>query len=640
MCGITGILTENSKESLSAICTAMTVSLKHRGPDDHDVWSEDGVALGHARLSIVDLSNAGHQPMLSSDGRWVLVYNGEIYNHKEIKKELESSGVRFCGHSDTEVVVEGIAAWGIEATVKKLNGMFAFALWDKKEKNLHLVRDRLGIKPLYWGCFGGLFLFGSELKALRAHPGWQPKVNRNAISGFMRHNYISAPMSIYEGVYKLSPGSILTIRAGKEPRIDPYWSLSDVAQEGQKNEFDYTDSEAIEALDSLLRDAVGRRMVADVPLGAFLSGGIDSSTVVALMQAQSSRPVHTYTIGFHESGFNEAQHAAAVAKHLGTEHTELYVNSRDAQDVIPKLAEIYDEPFADSSQIPAYLVSAMTRQHVTVALSGDGGDECFSGYSRYFLAERIRQSQRFVPKSLRSVAASLVCSISPKYLDRLSGILPASIRPSQFGDRLHKLAGVLSEGEDDFYRKLISHWDDPESIVLDGKESKGIIWDSSVCDIVPEFVNRMRYLDMLTYLPDDILTKVDRASMAVSLEARVPLLDHRVVEFSWRLPKHFKIREGKGKWLLRQVLSQYIPKELVERPKMGFGVPIGDWLKDPLREWAEELLDEKKMKEEGYFNVEAIRQKWNEHLSGSRNWQYHLWDVLMFQAWQHRWFKV
>ena len=636
MCGIAGVFGGGAS---GVVAAAMAGALAHRGPDGEGAWADEaaGVAFGHRRLAVIDLSPHGGQPMRSGDGRWVIAYNGEVYNAAELGTELRRCGIAFRGHSDTEVILEAVAVWGVEAALKRLVGMFALALWDAGERTLYLVRDRLGIKPLYWGRCGGLLLFGSELKALRAHPGWHPRINRAAIAAFLRHNYIPAPLTIYDDAFKLPPGCVLTVKDGEEPRGMPYWALSSVVEENRDRPFDCSDDEATAALDELLRDAVGRRMVADVPLGAFLSGGIDSSTVVALMQAQSSTPVHSFSIGFHEAGFNEAQHAAAVAKYLGTEHTELYVTPAEARAVIPKLAEIHDEPFADSSQIPTYLVSELTRRHVTVALSGDGGDECFAGYTRYFLAERIRRLQGMAPKVVRNAAAAMVRSIPPVYLDGVAAMLPGSLRPSRFGDRLHKLAGVLVEEGDDFYRRLISHWTEPEQVIPGATEPKGIVWDPSVRALVPEFIDRMRYLDLLTYLPDDILTKVDRASMAVSLEARVPLLDHRVVEFAWRLPMRLKVRNGQGKWLLRRVLSKYVPAKLIERPKMGFGVPIDSWLRGPLRDWAEALLDESRLRREGYFNPAPIREKWTEHLSGRRNWQYLLWDILMFQAWLGRW---
>lgn len=637
MCGIVGVLGERGA-SAEASAANMAAAISHRGPDDSGGWADHsaGIAFGHARLAVLDLSPAGHQPMLSLNGRWVIAYNGEVYNAGEISSDPALRGITFRGTSDTEVILEAVSAWGVESAVNRLIGMFALAVWDRQQMELYLIRDRIGIKPLYWGHFDGLFLFASELKALRAHPDCRSAINRNALPNFLRHNYIPGPQTIYENIYKLDPGSILKIKPGHAPEISKYWSLSDTAYHNERN-FQGDDAEAVSSLENLLLDAVGRRMVADVPLGAFLSGGIDSSTVVALMQSQSSKPVNTFSIGFTEDGFNEAHHAARIAGYLGTQHTELYLSPQDAIDVIPKLPDMFDEPFADSSQIPTYLVAAMTRQHVTVALSGDGGDECFAGYTRYFLAERIRKIQKLFPRFARRFLASGIRSIPPGNYDAIARMLPDSSRPTQFGHRLHKLADILLEEEDDFYRRLISHWVEPEKIVTKGMEQKGVIWDTSIRESIPDFVDRMRYYDMMTYLPDDILTKVDRTSMAVSLEARVPLLDHRVVEFSWRLPMKFKIRNGEGKWLLRQVLYKYVPKTLMDRPKMGFGIPIDHWLRGPLRDWAEDLLDEGKIRQAGYLNPEPIRRKWNEHLAGKHNWQYLLWDVLMFQAWLDRW---
>ncbi|MCZ4282361.1 asparagine synthase (glutamine-hydrolyzing) [Kiloniella laminariae] len=640
MCGIAGFLenaADRSDEGLSRLAMAMANALLHRGPDSGDAWAEasTGIALSHRRLAIVDLSSAGAQPMVSACGRYVLAYNGEVYNHNDIRPELEENGIKFRGHSDTEVILEGCARWGIKATVRKLIGMFAFALWDRHERRLTLVRDRLGIKPLYWAQTSKSFLFGSELKALRSHPDCPGEINRNSVAGFLRHNYIGGANSIYQGVNKLEPGWMLSVRAGEEPVLERYWSLDDVVAEAQAKPFTGSDTEAVDALHDLLMDATGRRMMADVPLGAFLSGGIDSSTVVALMQAQSERAVKTFSIGFNEEGYNEARHAAEVARHLKTDHTELYVSPSEARDVIPQLPFYFDEPFSDSSQIPTYLVSKMTRGHVTVALSGDGGDELFGGYTRYFTAEKYGRSLFGQPQALRNLEAYAIRSLSPSTWDSLSNIIPASRRPSLFGDKLYKLANLLNGERDDFYRGLISHWHNPDDLVIGGVEPRGLVWDEAVKQRVPDFIDRMQYLDTMTYLPDDILTKVDRASMAVSLEARVPLLDHRVVDFAWRLPRHMKIRNGQGKWLLRQVLYKYVPKEMVERPKMGFGVPIDAWLRGPLREWAEELLSPAALQSTGLLESAPVQKKWQEHLSGRRNWQYLLWDVLMLQAWHH-----
>lgn len=642
MCGIAGLLDAGAigaSAQMTRSAQAMADAIAYRGPDDHGVWcnADAGVALSHRRLSIVDLSPAGHQPMISANGRFIVAYNGEVYNHQTLRRELESRGVQFRGHSDTEVMLEAFANYGIEATVKRLIGMFTIAVWDQSERTLTLVRDRLGIKPVYWAKFGGLFLFGSELKALRAHPGWAPRIDRRATASFMRHNYVPAPYSIYEGVFKLEAGSILTLPWGGEPKITKFWDARSVASAGMADPIEGSDAEMTDRLEALLTDAVQRRMIADVPLGAFLSGGVDSSTVVALMQKANLGRVRTFTIGFDTPGFDEAPYAAAVARHLDTQHTELKVTSRDALDVIPRLADMYDEPFADSSQIPTYLVSAMTRQHVTVALSGDGGDELFAGYNRYQLASRLWGGLSLMPSALRHTLAGVIRAVSPERWSSLLSGLPARIQPAQVGDKLHKLAGVLDMPDRSaVYRRLVSHWD-PQTAAPGADEYKGLLWDPTVAEQIPGFREQMQFLDLVTYLPDDILTKVDRASMAVALEARVPLLDHRLVEFAWRLPSTAKVRHGTSKWLLRQVLYRHVPKELIERPKMGFGIPLGEWLRGPLRDWAETLLDEKRLREAGLVDAALVRKFWEEHLSGHRNWQYHLWDVLMLESWRQRW---
>jgi asparagine synthase (glutamine-hydrolysing) len=644
MCGIAGLWDRRGRgapDALRAAAAAMTETLVHRGPDAGDLWidPEAGLVLGHRRLSIVDLSPAGAQPMVSSCGRFVISYNGEVYNTEELKPELEAAGRQFRGYSDTEVIVEGVALWGVEPTIKRLIGMFAMALWDRRERTLYLVRDRLGIKPLYWADFDGRLLFGSELKALRADRGWSPELDRSALTAYLRFGYVPTPLTIYQGVKKLPPGTILTACARRAPTITAYWSLEEVARGGQDMRFKGGEEEAAEALDALLRDAVRRRMIADVPLGAFLSGGIDSSTVVALMQAQSTHPVRTFSIGFHEHGYDEAQNAAAVARHLGTEHTELYASPKHTLEVIPQLADMYDEPFADSSQVPTYLVSKMTREHVTVALSGDGGDELFAGYTRYFRGKALWRTIDAAPQALRNLAACGVRTLSPAAWSALGTVIPEQHRPAQFGDKMHKLAGVLS-GEPEasaFYRQIVSLWVDPGMVVTAGSEPTGLLEDVRAQKLVPHFIERMQYLDTLTYLPDDILTKVDRASMAVSLEARVPLLDHRVVAFSWSLPPELKARKGVGKCLLRRVLSRYVPTGLVERPKMGFVMPIHSWLRGELRDWAEDLLDERRLAQDGILEAAVIGTRWREHLEGRRNWQSQLWAVLMFQAWKERW---
>lgn len=617
----------------------MTGSLFHRGPDGDGIWVDEAASIGfgHRRLAIVDLSEAGRQPMVSADGRWVVTYNGEIYNANDLRSELEGEGARFRGHSDTEVLVEACARWGVEATLPRLIGMFAFGLWDTRDRCLYLVRDRLGIKPLYWAEFGDLFLFGSELKALRAHAGWTPDVDRDSLSAYMRHNYVPGPATIYRQVQKLEPGYMLVVPAGGGCRTQPYWRLQDVAREGQANRCTLDADAAVDELERVLGDAVRRRMVADVPLGAFLSGGIDSSLVVALMQANSDQPVRTFSIGFREHGYDEARYAREVAAHLGTDHTELYVEARHAMDTIPRLAEMFDEPFADSSQIPTLLVSEMTRKHVTVALSGDGGDELFAGYTRYFQAAGLLPVIGGLPGGLRRAVAAAIRSLPPAGWSALFGLVPGRWRPPQPGDKMHKLADVLSGTEESYYRTLVSHWTEPDRLVLGGSERRGLLWDRSVETIVPDAIERMQYLDTLTYLPDDILTKVDRTSMAVSLEARVPLLDHRVAAFAWSLPPAFKVRDGGGKWLLRQLLLKHVPGRLVDRPKMGFGVPIDAWLRGPLRDWAEDLLSPDRLRDDGYFDPAQVREIWAEHLCGGRNWQYLIWDVLMFQLWKDRW---
>ncbi|ULA64995.1 MAG: Asparagine synthetase (glutamine-hydrolyzing) [Nitrospira sp.] len=656
MCGIAGVLNARTAEP-NRLVSEMIEAMRYRGPDDSGAWSEAavGLGLGHARLSILDLSPEGHQPMVSASGRYVMTYNGEVYNFAEVRHDLESHGCRFRGHSDTEVMLAAIEQWGLQDAVPRFVGMFAFGLWDRETRQLSLVRDRLGIKPLYFGWAGDAFVFASELKGIRCVKEFDPQLNRGSLALFLRLAYVPAPFSIFQQVYKLMPGCILTVtpelarsREGFSPSPDDtnarwkpvrYWSAAEAAERGVASPFQGTEREAIEQLDGLLRQAIGLRMIADVPLGAFLSGGIDSSVVVALMQAQSAAPVRTFSIGFQEAGYDEAVHAQRVARHLGTDHTELYVTPEEARAVIPKLPGMYDEPFGDSSQIPTFLVSKLARQYVTVALSGDGGDELFGGYNRYFWSRRLWRRFAPIPYWMRAAVGSLTQAISPDRWETLyrtfSFALPAIQRP---GDQIHKLAGLLGAKDPDaMYRDMISLWKQPLNAVVGAVEPQTTVTDRSSWARLPEFTMRMMYLDLVTYLPDDILTKVDRASMVVSLEARVPLLDHRLVEFAWTVPLSMKIKaDGEGKWLLRRVLDRYVPRELIERPKMGFGVPLDSWLRGPLREWAESLLDARRLDREGYFHSGPIRQRWAEHLSGKRNWQHALWNVLMFQAWNER----
>jgi asparagine synthase (glutamine-hydrolysing) len=636
MCGIAGFW--GSSGDL-AVGERMALAIASRGPDDFGVWgSEEGrVIMAHRRLSILDLSPAGHQPMHSQCGRYVLVYNGEIYNHKELRQELELEGVALSwrGHSDTETLLAGLGHWGVESTLEKVNGMFAFALWDVKQEVLFLARDRMGEKPLYYGRSGNTFLFGSELKALAEHPDWQAEVDRDALALYMRHNYVPAPWSIYKGISKLPPAHFVAIKENGYQIGSPrcYWDLGRVAERGVADA-DGTAEALTEELDGLLRDSVGRRMAADVPLGAFLSGGYDSTIVAAMMQAQSESPIKTFTIGFHEQGYNEAEHARAVADHLGTDHTELYVTPAQALAVIPRLPSMYDEPFSDSSQIPTYLVSQLAREQVTVTLSGDGGDELFYGYGRYFMGTRIWSKLGKLPYPLRLFLSGVFARAPGPLLERIMRVLPRRLRIEHLADRLPKLAGIMALPNGvAFYREMVSHVKQPDQIVLGAREPETILSRPACLPNLPGLREQMMYLDMITYLPGDILTKVDRASMAVGLEARVPLLDHRLVEFAWRVPTEFKNRSGQGKWLLRQVLYRYVPQALMDRPKMGFGVPIEHWLRGPLREWAEELLSESRLREEGFFRPEPIRAMWEEHLSGKRRWHYFLWDILMFQAW-------
>lgn len=652
MCGLVGFLGAGvGAGSDEALLRRMADTLIHRGPDDGGVWSDSAqrVGLGHRRLAIVDLSPAGHQPMVSASGRYVIAFNGEIYNHLDLRKAVEqippippfSKGgiLEWRGHSDTETLLAGFAAWGIEATLKKTVGMFAIALWDRAERRLTLARDRLGEKPLFYGWVRGAFVFGSELKALRAYPGFDNPVSRDALALYLQHCVVPAPYSIYQDIFKLEPGCVLSVSAtglaGKTVQIEPYWRFTDAVRQGLAAPIQ-SETEAVAALESALREAVALQAVADVPLGAFLSGGVDSSTIVALMQAQSSRPVQTFTVGFDETGFDESPHALAVARHLGTEHHALRVTAADALAVIPLLPAMYDEPFADRSQIPTHLVSKAARSRVTVALSGDAGDELFGGYNRYFWGRRVWNHLGWMPSVLRQGLGAGIQQIPVAAWDALGRALPGAYGVARLSDKVHKLAHRLKtvQSLDDLYRSLVTEWPQGTELVRGAGCLPTKLDNASLTTGVPEAEHRMMLWDTLTYLSDDILTKVDRAAMSVSLETRVPFLEHRVVELAWRLPLHMKIRGGQGKWALRQVLYKYVPRELIERPKAGFGIPVGQWLRGPLREWAEELLDEARLQREGYFNPAPIRQAWQEHLSGRHDWTARLWCVLMFQAWR------
>ena len=647
MCGLTGFHTLDASVSLHSTARHMADALTHRGPDDEGVWADEscGLALAHRRLSVLELSSAGHQPMLSSDQRYVIAFNGEIYNHLNLRRQLDAEGnsPHWRGHSDTETLLACVAAWGVQKTLTSATGMFAFALWDRQTRQLFLARDRLGEKPLYWGWQNGVLLFGSELKALRRHPAFQAEVNRQALAAFMRHGYIGSPHSIYQGVHKLPPGHWLALDLADPARARAaqpiaYWTVAETVASGLRHPLEGTPSDAVNALEQQLSLSVRSQMLSDVPLGAFLSGGIDSSAIVALMQAHSMQPVRTFTIGFDDARYNEAPHAAAIARHLGTEHTEMVVQPSDALDLIPALPHIYDEPFADSSQIPTLLVSKLTRAHVTVALSGDGGDELFGGYNTFRFAPRLWRRIQSIPKPLRGLAASVLSGVSPARWDAaLDGLRRASSGRLARGvnaDKLHKFSTLLSSPDQrDFFRQLSSHWPDPGALVRDASEASTPLTEPGALPPTDCFEHDMMAANTAMYMPDDILVKVDRAAMAHSLEVRVPMLDHRVVELAWRMPLDWKIRAGEGKWPLRQMLYRYVPQALMDRPKKGFSVPLGDWLRGPLREWAHALLDPARLTREGYLNAAPIQHAWQQHQAGHQDHSQRLWCVLSFQAW-------
>ena len=642
MCGFAGYIQRGGfcEKEARSIVTAMAAAVVHRGPDDSGVWidAKVGIALAHQRLSVLELSAAGHQPMISPSGRFVIVYNGEIYNHLGLREDLKDIDWR--GHSDTETLLAAIDAWGVEATLKKCVGMFSFALWDRKTHILTLARDRLGEKPLYYGWQGRTFYFGSELKAINAHPEFLGEVDRKVLALSFLFSCIPGSFSIYKGIQKLTPGTFIEIlENGVLPKPSAYWSLSETVTSAKKDLFRGDETTAVIGLESCLRESVAGQMVADVPVGVFLSGGVDSSVVTALMQAQSSRNVRTFSIGFDYEGYNEAEYAKEVARYLGTEHTEFYVTSKDALDIIPHLPTLYDEPFSDSSQIPTFLVSKLARQYVTVALTGDGGDELFGGYYRYLWAVKLWHKVKWLPFLVRNMIGHGVLAFPreslPFAMKLLSRLFNISSTSATAGDRLHRWATRLTEVKslDDLYWSLIFTWKNVAEVVVSGDNA--LVGAREIASCPQQLLNeeRMMFLDTMTYLPDDILTKVDRAAMGGSLETRVPLLDHRVVDFAWRLPLSMKIRNGKSKWALREVLYKYVPQELIERPKMGFGIPLDLWLRGPLKDWAEALLDETRLRSEGFFYPAPIRKKWQEHLSGEHNWAYYLWIVLMFQAW-------
>lgn len=617
--------------------------LTHRGPDDGGAWADEeaGIALGHRRLSIIDLSPAGHQPMISASGRTVIAYNGEIYNTDELRPLLEAEGIAFRGHSDTEVILEACESWGVEEAMRRINGMFAIALWDRAERRLHLARDRFGIKPLYWGRMGDTILFGSQPKSFRAHPAWDPEIDRDTLAGYMRFGYVPGRRSIFRGLAQVKPGDVVTVEANGTFSTRTYWDAAKVAAACARDRFQGSEDEAVDALESLLTDSVRRRMIADVPLGAFLSGGIDSSLVVALMQTVSTRPVKTFSIGFTEKDFNEAHHAARVAKHLGTDHNELYVSPQQTLAVVPQLAEWFDEPFADLSQIATLLVAKLARTQVSVALSGDGGDELFAGYRRYGSAQRLGGKLGKVPIALRRSLAAALSALPAERWDRLASALPSNLRPGRPGDRMHRIAATLDLDTPELvYRQILGQWDQPEQLVQGATEPVEAVWlGGGGAQDIPDLIERLQLIDVVTYLTDDILTKVDRSTMAVSLEARVPMLDdHRVAEFAWRLPPSLKHADGEGKRILKLLLARHVPREMFERPKQGFEVPISHWLRGQLRDWAEDLLSVRALEDAG-LNPVPIRRRWAEHLSGSRDWQYALWAVLMFQEWRRHWFE-
>ena len=646
MCGLAGFfcLRPLGGDEPAADLRKMAQAIAHRGPDGEGIWHDlaAGVGLAHRRLAIIDLSPLAAQPMHSASGRMVISFNGEIYNYRALRSDLERAGHQFRSASDTEVLLEAIECWGVETALQRTRGMFAFALWDRQERSLYLARDRFGEKPLHFGQFGNTLLFGSELKALRAHSAWNAQLNRDALALMLRHYYIPAPHTIYGGVHKVLPGSLARIRVRRESFVieqEPYWSARPIARASARTRR-VSDAETVERLHAELTEAVNLQMVADVPVGAFLSGGIDSSLIVSLMQQASRRPARTFSIGFAEQAYNEAPFARRIASHLGTDHTELIVSAQDALAVIPKLADIYDEPFADPSQIPTYLVSRLARQAVTVSLSGDGGDELFGGYQHYTKTiDYWRRVQR-VPAVMRAIMRGAIDTLPLPWIEVLAA--PALVGPwrSQWhlADRIKERSPTLfAKNFQHLYRTYSSFWHCPEEVVLGSREPKTVLSNYASHPTGVGAVEHMMFMDTRQYLPDDILVKVDRAAMYVSLETRVPILDPHVAEVAWDTPLEVHRRDGRGKWLLRQVLARYVPVELFDRPKGGFSIPLAQWLRGELKDWAYDLLDPARLRREGIFEPTVIERRWRQHQAGLEDWSIQLWTVLMAQGWLDRW---